>query len=422
MRKISLDKVINLILSMYIISLYLFTYREGLFIISNGLALLFVFMVTIRIFVNNSKLVINRYLLYHLLFICICAFSVFYANNPNYAISEIKTLILIFIVMIGIINFVDTPKKIDYILKTYIIAGLLSSVYILLVSDFANITRYGKELGNQNSVGMMISISFIFSLNQYYKDNKKKYLLLPIPMFIVILLTGSRKSLLFLILTTLFIIYFQSGSNLKEKIGTIIISIIILIGVFYISTEIPIFYKIIGERIESLTALITGNGQVDTSLTTRKYMIEYGLNLFKNRPFLGYGSNNYRVMFGIIHGVERYAHNNFIELFVNIGFIGTTMYYLTNLKVAKDLLRHIRESRNKASIYPFIAIIFGYLVLGTSLVYYDSKHFSFLLTFASIIPRIYSISESVAGKTNDQLYTEAGGINTYETRNIKRFI
>src|SRR5699024_3293233 len=119
------------------------------------------------------------------------------------------------------------------------------------------------------------------------------------------LLTGSRKSLLFLILTTLFIIYFQSGSNLKEKIGTIIISIIILIGVFYISTEIPIFYKIIGERIESLTALITGNGQVDTSLTTRKYMIEYGLNLFKNRPFLGYGSNNYRVMFGIIHGVER---------------------------------------------------------------------------------------------------------------------
>src|SRR5699024_7035893 len=128
-----------------------------------------------------------------------------------------------------------------------IIAGLLSSVYILLVSDFANITRYGKELGNQNSVGMMISISFIFSLNQYYKDNKKKYLLLPIPMFIVILLTGSRKSLLFLILTTLFIIYFQSGSNLKEKIGTIIISIIILIGVFYISTEIPIFYKIIGE-------------------------------------------------------------------------------------------------------------------------------------------------------------------------------
>ena len=57
--------------------------------------------------------------------------------------------------------------------------------------------------------------------------------------------------------------------------------------------------------------------------------------------------------------------------------------------IVKDLLKFFKEYKNKDLIYAFIAVIFAYFLLGTALVYYDSKHFSFLLAIASVIPNVY---------------------------------
>ena len=36
------------------------------------------------------------------------------------------------------------------------------------------------------------------------------------------------------------------------------------------------------------------------------------------------------------YGMERYAHNNFIELIVNVGINGAFIYYLSNYMVLSD--------------------------------------------------------------------------------------
>jgi O-antigen ligase len=390
MKNISLDKTINLILSMYILSLYLFTYREDLFIISNVLSLIFVALVFAQILIHG-KIKKNKYLLFHLLFIIVSMFSYFYAIKPQYVIGDVRTLVLIYIVMIAIVNFVDTPEKLYKVVRAFIISGVISSIYILLISDLTRITRFGSELGNVNDIGMIIGISSIFSINEYVRCKKKVHILYLLPMLIVILLTGSRKAIFFVVTATLFIIYGKNNNRLKSKIKFLIWGTIILIVTMYVVIKIPIFYEIIGKRLEGIFALITGKGKVDNSVNTRLQMIEYGFELFKTRPILGYGANNYKVLYGMSYGMERYAHNNFIELIVNVGINGAFIYYLSNYMVLRDLYKYQKKNKNCDLIYPFMAIIITYFLLGISLVYYDSKHYSFLLAIASIIPCVYSL-------------------------------
>ncbi|NLB77721.1 MAG: O-antigen ligase family protein [Clostridiaceae bacterium] len=389
MKRISLDKAIKLILFMYILSIYLFTYREGLFVVSNGIALMFIIAVFVKILAFKSVIVFNRFLLYQVFFIFICVASYFYAVKPNNAITDVRTLALIFIVMFTIVNYIDTKERLFWAVKSFIVSGFIASIYIIAVSDFTVVVRYGSELGNTNAVGLMIGISLIFSINEYYREKKRRYLIAVLPMFIVIILTGSRKSLLFVIIAALFISYCRDNGSLKNKIKFLLISTIMLSLVYYLVMEVPIFYQVLGKRIESMIALFIGEGKVDRSTATRQYMIEAGIDLFKQRPFFGYGAQNYQVMFGMLTGMDRYSHNNFIELLVNVGIIGTFSYYLTNLRIVKDLLKFFKEYKNKDLIYAFIAVIFAYFLLGTALVYYDSKHFSFLLAIASVIPNVY---------------------------------
>ena len=391
MKNISLDKIINLILSMYILSLYLFTFREDLFIISNVLSLIFVALVFTRILMHGSKIKKNRYLLFHLLFIIVSLFSYFYAVKPHYVIGNVKTLVLIYIVIIAIVNFVDTPEKLNRVVKSFIVSGVISSIYILLISDLTHVTRFGSELGNVNDMGMIIGISSIFSLNEYIRSKKKVHILYSLPMLVVILLTGSRKAIIFVVTAILFIIYINNNNRLKGKIKFLILGTIILIATMYVVIKIPIFYEVIGKRLEGIFALITGKGKVDNSANTRLQMIEYGFKLFKTRPILGYGVNNYRVMYGITYGVERYAHNNFTELIVNIGINGAFIYYLSNYIVFRDLYKYQKKHKNCGLIYPFMAIIITYFLLGISLVYYDSKHYSIILALASVIPSVYHV-------------------------------
>jgi O-antigen ligase len=55
-------------------------------------------------------------------------------------------------------------------------------------------------------------------------------------------------------------------------------------------------------------------------------MISHGWDLFLKEPVLGYGLNNFSILFAKILG-EGYAHNNYIELLVDLGMIGTIAYY-----------------------------------------------------------------------------------------------
>lgn len=372
-KKISFIYIIELLLFSYILSIYFLTYREGLNSISNILALLTIISIWINVLLKKKKLKLTNILAIQLIFIFICLCSIFVSINQNAVFIKVKTLFLIFLVMLSIINYLDSFDKIIRVLKYFTWSGFFVSIYILLISDFSNITRYGSELGNQNAIGMNIALSSIFCF--YLLINKKvKYLLLFVVMVPTILLTGSRKSLLFIIINVILLVYFKNRNSLKNIIKFIIFSFITILLFSYMIFNIPIFYEIIGDRMESLFSFINGETVREGSINIRTNMTIVGFELFKKRPITGYGIDNYRFFYS-----GTYSHNNFIELMVGTGVFGVILFYLTHFIGIIDLFKMARNNSHNILCYTFIGIIISYIVVSPSLVYYDSKHFCYIM-------------------------------------------
>ncbi len=347
------------------------------------------------------------------MFTAICSFSVFYAIDQSVAITQVRTLILIFIVMLSLVNYIDSTKKLKAFMAYFIYAGCIASIYIFSANDFSQLTRFGSELGNVNAVGMIIGISATFCFYIMLHEKKFLYLLPFVIMTITILLTGSRKSLLFICMNIVIIIYLRNRHSLKGKIKFIIVSLIILVIISYLIFNVPVFYQIIGKRVENMFAFVLGEGTREGSINTRAYMIEKGFEMFKERPLTGYGINNYRVLYSKVPGGrETYAHNNIIELMVGTGIFGVIFYYLTHFVVLKDLFKSSKSKPYQTLCYTFIAIILSYTLLSVALIYYYGKHFSFLLAVASVIGRIIKLEKEKMEKPEiTTIKTLAKGVN-----------
>lgn len=172
MKKVSLNGIINIIIFLYIVSLYVLTYRAGLHLISNALALGLIVSIWANFLVTRRKLVFNKFLFLFLLFIIICSISIFYALDPSLALTKVRTLLLIFLVMFSLVNHIDSYEKIEKCIKHIVYSGIIASLYILSTSDFSQLTRFGDELGNVNAIGMIIGISTTFCF--YFIITEKK--------------------------------------------------------------------------------------------------------------------------------------------------------------------------------------------------------------------------------------------------------
>jgi len=192
---------------LYVLSLYLFAYREGLVTISNAIAFIIVLMIWTNFLLTKRKLIFNKFLFLYLLFVVVCIISVFFALDPSITITKIKVLIFIFLVMISLVNYIDTFEKLRKFINYFIYSGFIASVYILLHSDLSFLTRYGSELGNVNAIGMIIGISAIFCFYMIVSERKYWYTFFLIIMIFTIFLTGSRKAVLFIFMNIMPVSY-----------------------------------------------------------------------------------------------------------------------------------------------------------------------------------------------------------------------
>jgi O-antigen ligase len=134
-------------------------------------------------------------------------------------------------------------------------------------------------------------------------------------------------------------------------------------------------YNVLGVRIEQLLNALSGEGNVDNSTIVRFQMIDEGINLFKERPFLGYGIDNY----ASISTFSTYSHNNYIELLVGVGIFGTVIYYSLYVSIFFKLIKFVRVNKIAGL---FISIILGLAILEYGLVTYYIEIFVILLAAA----------------------------------------
>jgi len=385
-RKLKFENIINLFMFLYIFSLYFLTYQPELNNISNLFAFILIGLIWINFLVNKKDIYFNKTLLFYLIFIFFVFVSNFVAIDQSLIIGKARTLILLFLMIFSLANYIDDYFKIKKLMKYFVWSASLAGIYIFINADFSKLTRYGSELGNVNAIGLILGIGLTFVVYFIIEENKLVYLISIISILPTILLTGSRKSFLFVFMNILIVLFLKNKDNWKKILKFIIsASIIILLG-YYLTFNIPIFYEILGERIKNLFNFFSHEGTSEGSINTRWIMIKFGYEIFKKRPLFGYGIGNFAVAYAQkIGGVFTYSHNNFIELLTGIGIFGTIIYYYMQIRLIFILCLN---SKYKNLNYYFLAILFSYIVLSVGLIYYYSKHFMIVLILASLVSQL----------------------------------
>ena len=196
-------------------------------------------------------------------------------------------------------------------------------------------------------------------------------------MFITTLLTGSRKGLIICITpwVIFFGIKFLKSKKIMNKLKLLFITVIMCVVTFNIIMKVEVIYDTVGFRIEAMyRSVVYGELSHEGSFNTRKNMINKGKEYFKDRPILGHGVSTYRYIYKHDMGKETYSHNNYIELLVNNGIIGFTIYYIFyiwNLVICNKK-RILANSEKEKNYYLFIlSILITMLILDNGRVSYN---------------------------------------------------
>ncbi|GIO19644.1 hypothetical protein J18TS1_27440 [Oceanobacillus oncorhynchi subsp. incaldanensis] len=342
--------------------------------------ILFILIFTLYFFTRRKRLTL--FFLWNLLFIIICALSIFNSSNIEQSLIETRKLIEWAIVSNLLIAFVDNKEKLLKIYNYFVIAGTVLLIRLVIrfpISDWLD-GRLGDEAFNSNRIGLYLSISLICSLYLGFYKKNKIYFLIAILFASTVLLTGSRKAFIMIVLG-IAILYFINSTKISKKIIWVLTLPILMLLSYFIITNVPSLYDIIGYRVENLvSSYLSGSEDYDLSTTVRFGMIDTGISLFMERPIIGHGIASYEVISG--YGV--YAHNNYIELLVGTGLIGTLLYYSMIIYLIIKLFIY----KGKLLGNPILVLLLLLLVMDYGLVSYNGAVYQLLIAVGFIAIRI----------------------------------
>ena len=387
--KTKIDYLIHICTAIMISSFIIFDMDYRVSYILLGMTILIFGLLALR---NNCKIVvkIDSFHKYILAFIAFAACSSIWSYNYNLAMRKALTILEILICMSVLYIYYSRYNSLSDLYTILMVSGFIVTIYSFYRYGIATIflvlgrgDRLEDIFSNVNSIAMIISVAIITYIYKVLFEKMKIFSTglcscLSIMGIIVIAATGSRKALVMLILGgfLLFAIRFKSSSFLI----TVLKVLIIILIMYYILSQLRNveMFKGIVDRMDGLIAMVTGKGTVDDSASTRAEFITIGIEKFKKHPILGYGmGNSGKVLADVIGGKETYFHNNYVELLVCGGLVGTIIYYMIWLKPIKEILIY-----RKYDTTAILSIIMAAILLAMDyglVTYFDKLNYFYIM-------------------------------------------
>jgi len=378
--------ILGTTLTIFVASLIIFDIKSN--VIYNNIINIIFFLIfgIIFVFEKDYKISISNIGMYYFFFVIFSCSSVFWAID--FSLSYTYTIRL-FMVMLNFIIIYTILKR--YNLEQTILYGILIGVFYNILIGFDiihpsyDIFRFGRftgSLGNSNKLAKTMLLGIFASLVLLSSRKTKGWFRIfnninIILSFYIIVLTVSKKAM---ILAPLMILLSFSFKNIKIK------NILIFIILLFIMIELLITYgdmeqlntlfELIQKRFDGMFNMVAGEGG-DASSKERVYLIEEGSKIFENNPIFGIGLNNSR------HFLGKYTHNNYLELLIGTGIIGTVLFYNIYIVTFQKVI-------NMPSIQIkryFLIMLFVFLLLDTATVTYYTKPILFIIIY------IYFVAE-----------------------------
>lgn len=377
--------------SIRIIDCVFFLYVTSLFNIYGGLRIVIEFG-TIGILLlnrlNNHRHVFrpvrNRYYVWGIAMVCICAGSVFWGDSTSASLYGTRGVLECFLAGAVIQTYFEIENDTSKFFKYMVYAALILFAVVLVTIPMNRIiSRQFSESINANSFGMKMAIGFVIVFwlwkEGYYKGSIT--IILEAIMLIGTVLSGSKKAL-FIVgggIAVLLLLY--QRNPLRIIAYAFFVIGLLAIGFYYLMNN-PMLYGLIGYRVEGMiNAFIHGADYGDASTRERLLLIDMAIEYWKKRPVLGYGINSFGevVQYSNYGRTNIYTHCNYTELLFGVGVVGIVVYYSIYVWIGKWSLRYCKL---KNEFRLLLALLVVMAVLDIGLVSYGDEYMQFLIALS----------------------------------------
>ena len=281
-------------------------------------------------------------------------------SNSNWSMMLFAKLFVDIFLTILLFNFfLKDPKLINYSLIIFALScTVISTLFITGILDHFIIMRNGRMIfsgENPNSTSTRIALgavllSFYIFINPL-KWGKKRYIcaLFLLPMFLMVLASGSRGSTILMILSIVIMLLFAKYS-IQSKLVSILS--VILLGTFF-------FYKIYSNYGEGLAIYERFMLMAEGNDAGRTELNQYAWKIFLDSPFIGYGDSGFMHEMNVRFGETRTVHNLYLYILATTGILGAIPFYYFLWYI---LIKSLKISRK--NILPIVIIIFVLLLVG----------------------------------------------------------
>ncbi len=384
-----IDRIIKFLFVFYVFGVFVFSTNADTSVIPKIALILFCGGACL-LFFNTYKIRLDAYFWYLFVFLAFTYLSSFWAIYPDLARIKAFTLLQLLMMSVFSYSFFYAIDDYGFVIKSVFWAGLAMCIYVLYtygigtyLSMLVNGERVGSEITNVNSIGMYAAITVIIGLYYAMFDNKKLYyFMIFLPIFIGFG-TGSRKTLLAMIIGAfiLFAFKFRSEFTAKNFFKTLVI-LIIVVMIFSFILQLEMF-STINERMDGFLNLFTGEGEVESSAYKRQMMIDGGLEQFKQTPLFGIGIGSSGHVTMKILGEDTYLHNNYVEILACGGIIGVICFYASFIYLLISLFKMVLKN-NENAVLPFIILVI-YTINQVAMVVYYSKPLYIYLVYCFLV-------------------------------------
>ena len=365
-----IEKIEDFIFVLFIVARQAFRYTPG-FTSIWPIARYGMYGIVLLQIIKKPKIKKNGFLIWSALFLAIAFFCSIISKYPDNGLDKCSEVFFVLLDATCVLLYCLPKRKTNLFFWAFLISGAV--MFCIQMSNFSAgaITSGANRILNRvalteaehpNLTALKLYMAFVSGcyLIYFQKKYSKIALVFSIMSAIGMVLTGSRKT--FIISVAVIALLFISGRKRYLKIALLVIGATVA---YDVAMNNPIVYNIIGWRLASI-------GGADESSMERARLLHDAINTGLNNPVFGVGLHNsmYYTTIGM------YAHNNFAEIFADLGIVGFSIFYSLYALYGYRIVRFAKKNIRRY----WLIFIFGFLAIDYGQVSYN--------LFTSIVPMV----------------------------------
>lgn len=363
-----------------------FQVPNGLFILGSGM-IFCIILDTLIVKKNPLNYITKEIFLWVIFALTSFLFGILLVQNKESLFSSLLTFSQFLFLIYGIVYISKRKGTINFFVNIFIIFAVICAFTTVMLGVEVGQGRISMGArANPNSVGITMALGVGFII---YKLDFRRFMYSTVSLAMIglltyaTLLTGSRKSLIAIILILIYWSLFIILNELKS------LDVFTKLKIFFLLTVVSIaFYYIIYPFFKDSVIFSRLLKLFEAGDETREGMYSEAFKFFQDSPIVGIGFNNYRNL----SFFNKYSHSTYAEALACTGIIGVILYFVPYLillyhYIKLSFLYNVGYSLMKQSRV-MLGIFVLLLFLGVGVIHFyemtSSIAFGMLIAFCKV--------------------------------------